>query len=106
MSLAQDHNISVKILDKHYDIRCPSDMVQELQNAADFVDHEMRSIRDSGKVVGMDRIAVITALNIAYKLMTSEQKENKSIEEMSDRIREMQKRLVDTMTHYEQESLL
>ena len=56
-------NITVKILEKNYQIKCPEDSVNELKEAATFVDEEMRKIRDSGKVIGVDRIAVICALN-------------------------------------------
>ena len=51
--LQNSHNVAVKLLDKTYQIRCPSDKVQELQDAAEFLNSHMREIRDKGKVIGV-----------------------------------------------------
>ena len=101
----QEHSITVKVLDKAYQVKCPADMVQELQNAAVYVDQKMREIRDGGKVVGLDRIAIIAALNIAFEFLNTQQKDNKSIDIMSERIHELQKRVEETLTQYEQMEL-
>lgn len=57
--------VSVKILDKEYQVSCPADEVDALTTSARFLDEQMRSIRESGKVFGLDRIAVMAALNVA-----------------------------------------
>ena len=92
----QDNNISVKILDKIYHVKCPIDKAQELQEAAAYVDKEMRIIRDSGKVAATDRIAVITALNIAYNLLSSG-KEDHSNNEQTFRYIQKIKNKVETI---------
>lgn len=97
-----DDNISVEILGKSYKVKCPIERVSELRNAAAYVDKEMRQIRDSGKVIGIERIAIITALNIAYKLLNSEVHENKEIDNMSKRIIDMQRRIEQALTQSEQ----
>ena len=102
----KDHNVSVQILDKIYQIKCPPDSVQELQDAAVYVDQKMRDVRDGGKVVGTDRVAVVAALNIAYALLNAEQKENKYVEVMSERICDMQKRIEEALVQHEQKELL
>lgn len=100
-----ENNISINILDKSYQIKCPNDKVHELRDAAAYVDKKMREVRDSGKVVGLDRVAIIAALNVAHELFSIEKKENEHLEEMSTRIRDMQKRIIETMTIKEQEEL-
>ena len=102
MPTVNHHNIAVEILGKSYKVRCPQDKVQELQNAAGYVDKEMRKLRDTGNIVGLDRIAVVAALNIAYELLTSERKENTDIDVMSVKIREMQKKVESVLTQKEQ----
>lgn len=97
-----DDNISVEILGKSYKVKCPIERVPELRNAAAYVDKEMRQIRDSGKVIGIERIAIITALNIAYKLLNSEVHENKEIDNMAKRIVDMQRRIEQALTQSEQ----
>jgi len=103
--MVENHNISVHILDKPYQIKCPPDNVQELQNAAKYVDQEMRKIRENG-IVGLDRIAIITALNIAYSLLYAEQSENKEIGVMAGRLTDMQVRIEELLTQTDQGELL
>jgi cell division protein ZapA len=98
----QDQNISVRIMEKNYQVKCPPERSRELQDAALYLDKRMREMRDSGKVVGLDRIAIITALNLTYNLLNLEGKENKSIDIMASRITDMQKRIEDTLTEQEQ----
>lgn len=103
--MAENHNVSVSILDKAYQVKCPPDNVQELQNAAKYVDQEMRKIRENG-IVGLDRIAIITALNIAYSLLYAEQNENKEISVMAGRLADMQVRIEELLTQTDQGELL
>ena len=49
--------VSVKILEKEYQVACPDDEVDELTASARYLDAQMRAIRDSGKVLGTDRMA-------------------------------------------------
>lgn len=63
--------ISVKILDKEYQVACPADEVDALTSSARYLDSQMNQIRDSGKVFGLDRIAVMAALNIANEYINS-----------------------------------
>ena len=60
--------VSVRILDKEYLVACPFEERSALLDAAQHLDSRMREVRDSGKVVGLDRIAVIAALNLAAEV--------------------------------------
>ena len=61
--------VTVKILDKEYRIACPKDEKEELLVSVEYLKQRMSEIRNSGKVVGADRIAVLAALNIAHELL-------------------------------------
>ena len=61
--------VSVRILEKEYQVSCPEDEIDELNASARYLDAQMRGIRDSGKVLGLDRMAVMAALNIANELL-------------------------------------
>ncbi len=61
--------VSVRILEKEYHITCPIEERSDLLDSAEFLNSKMREIRDTGKVVGLDRIAVIAALNMANELI-------------------------------------
>ncbi len=58
--------IDVRILDTDYRVSCPETEVAALRESARELDDRMRGVRSSGKVRGLDRIAVMTALNMAH----------------------------------------
>jgi cell division protein ZapA len=61
--------LDVSILGREYRIACRESEREELLQAVQFLDRRMREIRDSGKVAGTERIAVMAALNIAHELL-------------------------------------
>ncbi len=63
--------ISVSILDKDYKVACPSGEQPALLASAEYLDSKMREVRDSGNIMGSERVAVITALNITNDLLKS-----------------------------------
>ncbi|KZY28444.1 MULTISPECIES: cell division protein ZapA [unclassified Oleiphilus] len=69
--MSDANTLKVKILEKDYLVACPPDKKDALENAAGHLDEKMREIRSSGKVLGIERIAVMAALNIAYELLES-----------------------------------
>jgi len=67
--VSQPHTVTVRILDKDYQVACPADQEAELLVSAKYLDKQMRVIRESGKVIGLERIAVMAALNISHELL-------------------------------------
>lgn len=67
--MSPPNTVTVKILDKDYQVACPEEQEAQLQTSAKYLDKQMRGIRDSGKVIGLERIAVMAALNIGYELL-------------------------------------
>jgi cell division protein ZapA len=61
--------VSVRLLDREYQVACPAEERADLLDSAEYLDTKMREVRDGGKVVGLDRIAVISALNLANELI-------------------------------------
>lgn len=61
--------VTVRILDKEYQVACREDEREPLLNSAQYLDRKMKEIRDSRKVIGSDRIAVMAALNITNDLL-------------------------------------
>ncbi len=62
----------VNILDKDYQVACPESEQAALTRAADELDKRMRAIRSSGSIVGLERIAVMTALNLCHELQQAQ----------------------------------
>jgi cell division protein ZapA len=61
--------VTVSILDRDYQISCSPEEEALLRSAANYLNQKMREIRDRGNVIGIDRIAVMAALNIAHELL-------------------------------------
>ena len=68
-------HVSVRILEKEYQVACPAGERTDLLDSAEVLNAKMREIRDSGKVVGLDRIAVMAALNMANELLRARAKD-------------------------------
>lgn len=89
----QNKGAIVSILDKEFRVGCPNDQVESLNQAASYLDDQMRLIRRSGRVIGTERIAVMAALNIAHELITLRQGPNDSIEDLNTRIKCLQDKI-------------
>ena len=63
--------VNIKILEKEYQISCRASERAALLDSAELLNRKMREIRDTGKVIGLDRIAVMAALNMANELLRS-----------------------------------
>jgi cell division protein ZapA len=67
--VSQFSQVTIRILEKEYNVACPAEEKPALLASAELLNHKMREIRDSGKVVGLDRVAVMAALNLANELL-------------------------------------
>lgn len=67
--MSKASTFSVTILDKEYQVACPPEQQAELLLSARHLDEQMRAIRSTGKVIGLERIAVMAALNISHELL-------------------------------------
>lgn len=85
--------ISIKILDRTYQVKCPPEEAFELQQSAQYVDQQMRKIRQATNINNTDRIAVVAALNICQELLQLKKQKNQYIDEMSHRITDLQSRI-------------
>jgi len=65
--------LTIQILDKSFQVSCPVEERAALAESARYLDEKMRGIRSSGSIIGMERIAVMAALNIAHDYLRSEQ---------------------------------
>jgi len=61
--------VSVNILGRDYQVNCPAEERAALERAARHLDEQMREIRNTGKIVGSERIAVMAALNLSHELL-------------------------------------
>ena len=63
----EDNAVKIMILDKEYLVSCPDDEREVLEASVKHLSQKMSEIRSGGKVVGIDRIAVMAGLNLAHE---------------------------------------
>jgi len=94
MSVSETHaRVSVRILEKEYHITCPLHERSDLLDSAEYLNAKMREIRDAGKVVGLDRIAVIAALNMANELLRFRNRDHDLESDVGGRLRILRERV-------------
>ncbi len=89
--------IKVHLLGKEYPIVCPQNEEHELLIAARYLDDKMRQIRDTGRVFGAERIAVMAALNIAHEFIQLQQQNRLLSAGLSERLSAMHDKIDATL---------
>lgn len=79
--------VSIRILDKEYQVACPMNERADLLDSAEILNTKMREIRDSAGIVGLDRIAVMAALNLANDLRHAQVRDRALDGDVSDRLK-------------------
>jgi len=99
-----DHiaQVSVRILDKEYQVACPADERTDLLDSAEILNAKMREIRDTGRIVGLDRIAVMAALNMANDLIHAKARDQELEGSISDRLKMISDRVDNVLSGTQQ----
>jgi cell division protein ZapA len=61
--------LAISLLGREFRVGCPPGEEQQLLASVDYLNRKMKEVRDSGKVVGNERIAIMAALNVAHELL-------------------------------------
>jgi cell division protein ZapA len=93
VSEKESATVTVRILEKEYFVSCPQDERADLLDSAEYLNKKMREIRDTGKVVGADRIAVMAALNMANELLRLRKQDTELQGAVSGRVKGMRERV-------------
>jgi len=94
--------VSVRILDKEYQVACPAEERTDLLDSAEILNSKMREIRDSGRIVGLDRIAVMAALNMANDLIQAKARDQELEGGVSDRLKLISDRVDNVLSGTQQ----
>ena len=85
--------INISILDKDYKVACPPGEQSALLESAKYLDSKMHEVRDNGKIMGAERIAVITALNMAADLLRSSNVDKAIGSELPPRLKDLENKI-------------
>ncbi|TQV89188.1 cell division protein ZapA [Aliikangiella coralliicola] len=88
--MAEIKPVTVHIMGNEYHVSSPDEQVSKLEDAAKDLDRRMREIKAGGRIVGVERIAVMAALNMAYELREGESGDFESAKNVSKRIKKLQ----------------
>ncbi len=94
--------VSVRILDKEYQVACPAEERTDLLDSAEILNAKMREIRDTGRIVGLDRIAVMAALNMANDLIHARARDQELEGSISDRLKMISDRVDNVLSDTQQ----
>ena len=89
--------VTVRILDKEYQVACTEDERLALLESAELLNSKMREIRAAGKVVGLDRIAVMAALNLSHEVLLTRTATTQTDQQLLERLRAMNERLTQAV---------
>jgi cell division protein ZapA len=102
MSEREVARLSVRILEKEYFVACPYEERSDLLDSAEYLNGKMREIRDGGKVVGLDRIAVMAALNLANELLRLRNQSQRLDQDFGGRVRALRERVESALAEGQQ----
>ena len=99
-----NQGLSVRILEKEYQIACSEEERDDLVKAARYLENKLKEIAGKGKIIGSERAAIMAALNISYEMVLS----RNSISQQSDhekRLENLQKEVQGVVEKFRQNSL-
>ncbi len=69
--MSESKSLQITIMGREFRVACPEEEQAGLLESVDYLNTKMLGIRDAGKVIGLERIAIMAALNIAHELLTT-----------------------------------
>ena len=95
---AENNTLTVSIVGKDYQVACPAGEEESLREAAHYLHKLMESIRASGRVVGLDRVAVMAALNVSNELLQSKNSRADSQAKVTAQVQKLSDRVADAIS--------
>ena len=88
--IADPKSLQISVMGREFRVACPEHEQKGLLEAVDYLNKKMDEIRDNGKVVGLERIAIMAALNIAHELLSTKVGGGFDIAEVKRRMNHME----------------
>jgi len=70
-AVPEKNAVTISLLGREFRVGCPEGEQKQLMASVEFLNRKMKEVRDTGKVVGNERIAIMAALNIAHEMMSN-----------------------------------
>ena len=85
--------VQVTILEQNYTLTCPAGKEANLRRAAETLDKTLQNIKASGRVMGLERMAVMAALNMSAELIDTQMQ----LETLEMALAQLDKTVTDTL---------
>ena len=102
-------SITIKLLGKEYKINCPNGQESQLMDAALHLDRQMLTIRKNGRLYGLERIAIMAALNVTHELLIQNHSKQENATEINSRLQQLNDKIdqaLENQEKHKQEALV
>lgn len=89
--------VTVHIMGNEYHVSSPEAQIEKLEKAAKELDRRMREVKSTGNIVGIERIAVMVALNLSYEVLENQSTEDKSTFDLERKIKQLKQKIDSTL---------
>lgn len=95
---AESKSLQINVMGRELRVACPEDEQKGLLEAVEYLNRKMQEIKSGGKVIGLERIAIMAALNIAHEFLSTKVGEGFDIAEIRRRMAGMETVLDEAMS--------
>lgn len=96
--MSESRGLQINVMGRELRVACPEDEQKSLLEAVEFLNRKMQEIKGSGKAIGLERIAIMAALNIAHEFLSTKVGNGFDIAEIRRRMADMETALDQAMS--------
>ena len=89
--------VTVEILGKPYQIKCPPTETAALRQAARYFEEKMRHLHDGSVIMNVEKIAIIAGLNVAHQLLDYENQKERDLQGIKQRLLGLQNKIEEAL---------
>jgi len=104
--MAENKPVSIHIMGNEYHVASPEDEIPKLEEAARALDKRMKDIKEGGRVMGLEKVAVMAALNLSYELLHGDHTSAEESKEIDVRIQSLQEKIDSALASTAQSELI
>lgn len=96
--MSESKGLQINVMGREFRVACPEDEQKGLLEAVEYLNRKMQEIKKGGKVIGLERIAIMAALNIAHEFLSTKVGNGFDIAEIRRRMADMETVLDQAMS--------
>lgn len=94
--MSKAESLTINIMSKDYRVACPPEEIENLKASARLLNEKLNETKEQGSVIGTERIAIMTALNMSHEILHGKQLKQEH-DEVSRRISALSERIENTL---------